>query len=47
MFRLENREVREVFVADSGGNSVVEFLAGRIPIETCDDVSKVDAPFAI
>ena len=46
MFRLENREVHEVFVADSAGNSVVELLVGRIPIGTYGDISEQDVSFA-
>ena len=46
MFRLENREVHEVFVADSAGNSVVEFLVGRKPIGTCGDVCQQHLSFA-
>ena len=45
MFRLENRGVHEVFVADSEGNSVVELLVGRIPIGTYGDIREQDASF--
>ena len=46
MFRLENPEVHEEFVADSAGNKVVELLAGRIPIGTCGDISERVVYFA-
>ena len=36
MFRPGIQEVPEEYVADFVGNSVVEFLVGRIPIGTCD-----------
>ena len=45
MFRQVNREAHQVSAADLAGNSVVEFPAGRIPIETCGGVSKEDNTF--
>src|SRR6202046_1879215 len=47
MFRRGIREVPEESVADLAGNSVVEFLVGRKPIETCDDVREKDITIAI
>src|ERR1700761_1067156 len=47
MFRLEIQEAPEESVADLAGNSVVELLVGRKPIETCGNVSEEDVPFAI
>ena len=48
MFRLENPEVHEEFVADSAGNKVVELLVDRIPIGTCGpgDISERVVSFA-
>jgi hypothetical protein len=47
MFHLEIREVPEEYDADLVGNSAVEFLVGRKPIGTCDDVSEEDATTVI
>jgi hypothetical protein len=47
MFRLATREVPEEYVADLVGNSAVEFLVGRKPIGTCNDISEKDMPIAI
>ena len=46
MFRLETREVPEGCVADLAADSIVELPVDRKPIETCDDVSEEDVPFA-
>ena len=47
MFRLEIQEAPGESVADLVGNSVVELLVGRKPIETCGGVSEEDVRFAI
>ena len=47
MFRLEIWEVPEESVADLVGNSVVEFLVGRKPIGTCDNISEEDVTIPI
>ena len=47
MFRLEIQEAPGECVADLAGNSAVELLVGKRPIETCEDVSEKDVPFAI
>ena len=47
MFRLEIQEAPGECAADLAGNSAVELLVGRKPIETCDNVSDEDVPFPI
>ena len=47
MFRLVIRGVPEEYVVDLAGNSVVEFLVGRKPIGTCDNISEEDVTIPI
>ena len=47
MFRLGIREVPEEYVADLVGNIGVEFLVGKKPIGTCDNMSVDNVSIAI
>ena len=47
MFHQVIWEAPEEYVEDLAENSGVAFLVGRIPIGTCDNVSKKDASFEI
>jgi hypothetical protein len=47
MSHTATREVLEEYIADLAGNNGVEFLVGRKPIGTCDDISEEDVPTAI